>query len=85
MARPRRTKEERARGEELGKEIQRKRQASRRSSAEIAVDAGMSIDTLRGLEQGRVADPGVFVIAAIASALGCGVDELVSTANRNSE
>ena len=85
MTRRPKTEEEKARGEELGKEIQRKRQASQKSGEEIALDAGISIDTLRGLEQGRVADPGIFVISAIASALGCEIDELVAAANQVSQ
>lgn len=75
------TEEEKERGEILGKEIQRRRLRQLKTGEQFAVTAGISVDTLRSLEQGRVADPGVFVVAAVAAALECEVDALVAATN----
>ena len=85
MTRRCKTEEEKARGKRLGKAIKEKREASQMSGEDVAANAGIPIDTLRGLEQGRVADPGVFVVAAVASAMGCDVADLVAAANPETE
>ena len=45
--------------------------------------ANVPLDTLRRIEQGRVANPGVFTIAAIAAALGVSLGRLVSSRRRS--
>lgn len=43
---------------------------------EIALDAGVSPETLRKIESGRVATPAFPTIAAIADVLGLSLDEV---------
>jgi transcriptional regulator with XRE-family HTH domain len=47
-----------------------------RSMLETALDAGVSPETLRKIEAGRVATPAFSTIAAIAGVLGLSLDEL---------
>lgn len=47
----------------------------------VALDAGVSPETLRKIESGRVATPSFPVIAAIAAVLGLSLDELWSAVN----
>lgn len=46
---------------------------------DIALDAGLSPETLRKIESGRVATPAFSTIAAIAEVLGLSLDEVWST------
>jgi transcriptional regulator with XRE-family HTH domain len=62
------TEEERARGLALGRALQAAR--GNRSAAEIALDAGISLDTLRKIERGAIATPAFFTVAALARVLG---------------
>lgn len=43
---------------------------------EVALDAGLSPETLRKIESGRVATPAFSTIAAIAAVLGLSLDEV---------
>lgn len=43
---------------------------------EVALDAGVSPETLRKIETGRVATPAFSTIAAIADSLGLSLDEV---------
>jgi len=47
-----------------------------------ALDAGVSPETLRKIESGRVATPAFPTIAAIADVLGLSLDEVWSEINR---
>ena len=80
--RGKKTEEEKERGKALGREIKRRRLEVPETGERFAVDAGIPVDTLRSLEQGRAADPGVFVVAAVAAALGCDVDALIAATDR---
>ncbi|MDR6865748.1 transcriptional regulator with XRE-family HTH domain [Microbacterium resistens] len=60
------------RGERLGALLRHARGA--RSMLEIALDAGVSPETLRKIESGRVATPAFPTIAAIADVLGLSLD-----------
>lgn len=82
MPRPATTDASRQRGVELGHAIQSARKSKRRSQREIANEADVPLDTLRRIEQGRIANPGVFTIAAIAAALGISLSRLVSNRRR---
>jgi transcriptional regulator with XRE-family HTH domain len=62
------------RGERLGALLRRARGA--RSMLETALDAGVSPETLRKIESGRVATPAFPTIAAIAAVLGLSLDEV---------
>ncbi len=61
------TAQERARGLALGRALQAAR--GTRSAAEVAVLAGISLDTLRKIERGAIATPAFFTVAALARVL----------------
>ncbi|MGO1353644.1 MAG: helix-turn-helix domain-containing protein [Brachybacterium tyrofermentans] len=71
------TPHEIARGERLGALLRRAR--GDRSMLEIALTAGVSPETLRKIESGRVATPAFPTIAAIAGVLGLSLDEIWAT------
>lgn len=60
------------RGERLGALLRHARGA--RTMLDVALDAGVSPETLRKIESGRVATPAFPTIAAIADALGLSLD-----------
>ncbi|WP_307364563.1 helix-turn-helix domain-containing protein [Microbacterium murale] len=60
------------RGERLGTMLRQARGA--RTMLDVALDAGVSPETLRKIESGRVATPAFPTIAAIAHALGLSLD-----------
>lgn len=68
------TPDEIARGERLGALLRRAR--GERPLLRVALDAGVSPETLRKIESGRVATPSFPTIAAIAAELGLSLDEV---------
>ena len=62
------------RGQRLGALLRRAR--GERSMLDTALDAGVSPETLRKIESGRVATPAFPTIAAIADVLGLSLDEV---------
>lgn len=62
------------RGRRLGAALRRAR--GQRSMLEVALDAGISPETLRKIESGRVATPAFSTVAAVASVIGLSLDEL---------
>ncbi|MFZ6991099.1 helix-turn-helix transcriptional regulator [Curtobacterium sp. RRHDQ66] len=62
------------RGQRLGALLRRAR--GERSMLQTALDAGVSPETLRKIETGRVATPAFPTIAAIADVLGLSLDEI---------
>ncbi|MBG6237448.1 transcriptional regulator with XRE-family HTH domain [Mycetocola sp. CAN_C7] len=60
------------RGQRLGALLRRAR--GQRSILDTALDAGVSPETLRKIESGRVATPAFSTIAAVAGALGLSLD-----------
>lgn len=64
------------RGERLGALLRRAR--GNRSMLQTALDAGVSPETLRKIESGRVATPAFPTIAAIADVLDLSLDTLWS-------
>lgn len=66
------------RGRLLGAALQQRRGLT--SGATVANAAGISVDTLRKLEQGDIPTPGFFLVARIAAALQISLDELASAA-----
>jgi transcriptional regulator with XRE-family HTH domain len=72
------TQQERERGERLGALLRAAR--GERSPAEIAAGAGISAETLRKIETGRIPTPAFFTVAALAGALGLSLDELIAAA-----
>ncbi|HWE89250.1 MAG TPA: helix-turn-helix transcriptional regulator [Pseudonocardiaceae bacterium] len=64
--------DERERGERLGQLLRRAR--GERSMTAIAGVAGISVETLRKIETGRIPTPAFFTVAAIAEAVGISLD-----------
>ncbi|UOQ58806.1 helix-turn-helix domain-containing protein [Leucobacter allii] len=68
------TPQEIVRGERLGALLRRARGS--RSMLDVALEAGVSPETLRKIESGRVATPAFPTIAALAGALQLSLDGL---------
>lgn len=68
------TPSERERGERLGELLRRAR--GQRSMVDVAATAGISVETLRKIERGRVPTPAFFTIAALCEAVGLSMDAL---------
>ena len=77
MVRPPLSEWERERGEALGAALRAAR--GDRSMVEVAARAGLSVETLRKIERGRVPTPAFFTVVAIAEALGVPLSDLVSS------
>ena len=77
------TAEEVARGPRLGAVLRRAR--GERSMLETALDAGVSPETLRKIESGRVATPAFSTIAAITEVLGLSLDSVWASISRSDE
>jgi DNA-binding phage protein len=65
---------DRERGEQLGRLLRAARGS--RSMVAVASTAGISVETLRKIERGRVPTPAFFTVAAIAEAVGLSLDDL---------
>jgi DNA-binding phage protein len=70
------TPEERERGERLGAVLRAAR--AERSMVEVAAEAGISVETLRKIETGRIPTPAFFTVAAIADAVNLPLEALRS-------
>ncbi|MGH3455100.1 MAG: helix-turn-helix domain-containing protein [Nocardioidaceae bacterium] len=70
------TTSERERGERLGEALRRAR--ADRSIVDVATAAGISPETLRKIERGRIPTPAFFTVVAVADALGLDLDGLLS-------
>ena len=71
------------RGERLGALLRRAR--GERSMLAVALDAGVSPETLRTIESGRVATPAFSTIAAISGVLGLSLDAVWSEIGTDAE
>jgi len=69
---------DRERGERLGRLLREAR--ADRSLADVAGAAGISTETLRKIETGRIPTPAFFTVSALAGALNLSLDELVVAA-----
>jgi transcriptional regulator with XRE-family HTH domain len=74
MVRPPLSKQDRERGIRLG-EILRSARGDR-TSVEVAAAAGISVETLRKIEHGRVPTPAFFTVVAIARVLDVPLEAL---------
>ncbi len=72
--RPPLSKEDRERGIRLGERLRAAR--GERTSVAVAQAAGISVETLRKIEHGRVPTPAFFTVVAIARAIGVPVETL---------
>lgn len=66
--------QQRQRGHQLGRPLRAAR--GPRSMVEIATTSGISVETLRKIETGRIPTPAFFTVAAIAEAVGLSLDAL---------
>ena len=71
------TPADRERGERLGLLLRAARGG--RSLVEVAAAAGISAETLRKIETGRIPTPAFFTVAALAEALDLSLDTLATT------
>ncbi|MEC3981893.1 helix-turn-helix domain-containing protein [Amycolatopsis sp. H20-H5] len=76
------TSEERERGERLGCVLREARAG--RSMVDVANEAGISVETLRKIETGRIPTPAFFTVAAIADTVGLPLDALRAAVEPNS-
>jgi transcriptional regulator with XRE-family HTH domain len=70
------TPADRARGERLGALLRAAR--ADRSLAHVAGAAGISTETLRKIESGRIPTPTFFTVSALAAALGLSLDSIAA-------
>ena len=70
------TPADRERGERLGALLREARGA--RSIGEVATAAGISAETLRKIETGRIPTPAFFTVTALAAELGIPLDTVVT-------
>ena len=70
------THDERQRGHELGRALQQARAG--RSAAEVAIRAGISLDTLRTIERCAIPTPALFTLAALARVIGLDLSDLAA-------
>ncbi len=70
------TPAERERGERLGTVLRQARAG--RSLTDVATAAGISAETLRKIETGRIPTPAFFTVAVLADALDLSLDTLAS-------
>ncbi|WP_232661523.1 helix-turn-helix domain-containing protein [Pseudonocardia sp. TRM90224] len=69
------TPADRRRGERLGALLREAR--AERSLGDVAAAAGISAETLRKIETGRIPTPAFFTVSALATALDLSLDRLV--------
>jgi transcriptional regulator with XRE-family HTH domain len=70
------TSHERARGERLGALLRAAR--GERSMVRVAELAGVSAETIRKIESGRIPTPAFFTVAALGAVLGISLDEIAA-------
>lgn len=75
------TPAERERGERLGAVLREAR--GPRSLVEVATASGISPETLRKIETGRIPTPAFFTVSALARALGLSLDDMVDDARHD--
>ena len=80
MPRSARSEEERAFGVALGKRIALERETRSLSGDQLARSAGVSTDSVRSIEAGRISSPGIYLTARIARVLGVSLDDLTKSA-----
>ena len=68
------TPSDRERGERLGRLLRDARAG--RSIVDVAGSAGISAETLRKIETGRIPTPAFFTVSALATTLGLSLDAL---------
>jgi transcriptional regulator with XRE-family HTH domain len=74
MVRPPLSEQDRERGLRLGEILRAAR--GDRSMVDVAAQAGISVETLRKIETGRIPTPAFFTVVAIARAVDVSLDAL---------
>ncbi|MFC5749943.1 helix-turn-helix domain-containing protein [Actinomadura rugatobispora] len=77
------TESERERGERLGEALRQAR--GPRSIVEVAGRAGISPETLRKIERGRIPTPAFFTVVAVAEVLGVSLEVLMTHVRAQNE
>jgi transcriptional regulator with XRE-family HTH domain len=77
------TAEQRESGLALGRHLRIAR--AERPMPEVAAAAGISVETLRKIETGRIPTPSFATVAAIAQAVGLSLDQLATTVKNTTE
>jgi transcriptional regulator with XRE-family HTH domain len=77
--------QDRNHGRRLGARLAQERITAGLTAQGLAVAAELSIDTVRGLETGRVPAPGFLTVARMAGVLGLSLDVLHVAAQGNSK
>lgn len=80
MPRQPHTAEELAFGLHLGAQLARARKELGLTGEEVARRVNISVDTVRKIEQGRIASPGLYVAAGLTKELELSLDRLVDRA-----
>lgn len=80
MGRKQLTEIDRAFGRGLGRALKTERERSNLSGEALARIADVSVDEVRSLESGRVANPGILTLHRLSRALDCSLDHLVEDA-----
>ncbi|MBB5867990.1 transcriptional regulator with XRE-family HTH domain [Allocatelliglobosispora scoriae] len=70
------TPQERARGERLGAVLREAR--GQRTMVEVALASGISVETLRKIEAGRIPTPAFFTVVALAETLDLPIGRIAS-------
>lgn len=68
------SKADRERGAQLGQRLRAAR--GTRTAVDVAAEAGISVETLRKIEHGRIPTPTFFTVVAIARAVNLPVEAL---------
>jgi transcriptional regulator with XRE-family HTH domain len=71
------SKDKEARARKLGALIRQTRERRALSQRKLAEDLGVSLSTLRKVEQGQIPTPGFWLVAQIAARLDLGLEELM--------
>lgn len=79
MARSAVSDSDRVYGQRLGAYFRELRVQRGRSAQQVAEAAGLSVDTVRSIETGRIKSPSFVTVARIAAALDVGLDEVRGT------
>jgi transcriptional regulator with XRE-family HTH domain len=70
-------------GRQLGKKLSEVREELGKRAQDVAVDAKLSVDTLRSIESGRLPTPAFLTVARIAAVLNMSLDQLHRDAGGN--
>lgn len=60
-----------------GMRLRRLRHESGKTLRQVSIDSGVTENQILSIESGRTENPGIMTLAAIASAIGCKVGDLV--------